>query len=122
MLRGRSTKVTLTVPEGEILQFSELAIPGPRPKIIAAGYGQNPYNVTKKDYYHSTRWVSDVAVAQKWLDSTGGVPAASAVFGNPDTYSDCPKELKLQVLMPNGRVIACCTCEGGTITLNDLVQ
>jgi hypothetical protein len=38
MLRGRSTTVTLSVPEGEILQFSELTIPGPRPKIIAARF------------------------------------------------------------------------------------
>jgi hypothetical protein len=84
MLRGQSTKVTLTVPEGEILQFSELTIPGPRPKIIAAGFGQTPFRVKKNDRSHSTCWVSDVAVAQKWFDSTGGVPATSAVFGNPD--------------------------------------
>jgi hypothetical protein len=120
MLRGRSTKVTLTVPEGEIFQFNELTIPGPRPKIIAAGYGQTPYNVTKKDYLNSTCWVSDVAVAQKWLDSTGGVPATSAVFGNPDIDSDCSKELQLRVLMPDGKVIARWYREGDTFTLNDV--
>jgi hypothetical protein len=105
-LRGQSTTVTLSVPEGEILQFSELTIPGPRPKIIAAGFGQTPFCVQKKDRDHSTCWVSDVAAAQKWFDSTGGVPATSAVFGDPDVYCKESKILKLQVLMPDGRVIA----------------
>jgi hypothetical protein len=52
-LRGQSTKVTLSVPEGEILQFSELTIPGPRPKIIAAGYGQTPFCEEKDNYDHA---------------------------------------------------------------------
>jgi hypothetical protein len=105
-LRGQSATVTLSVPEGEILQFSELTIPGPRPKIIAAGFGQTPFCVLKKDRDHSTCWVSDVAAAQKWFDSTGGVPATSAVSGDPDIYCEESKILKLQVLMPDGRVIA----------------
>jgi hypothetical protein len=105
------------VPEGEILQFSELTIPGPRPKIIAAGFGQTPFCVKKNGYSHSTCWVSDVAAAQKWLDSTGGVPATSVVFGNPDIDSEESKALKLQVLMPNGWVIASSTYEGNTCRL-----
>jgi hypothetical protein len=116
-LPGQPTKVTLSVPEGEILQFSELTIPGPRPKIIAAGFGQTPFCVKKNGYSHSTCWVSDVAAAQKWLDSTGGVPATSVVFGNPDINSEESKALKLQVLMPNGWVIASSTYEGNTCRL-----
>jgi hypothetical protein len=114
MLRGQSTKVTLSVPEGEILQFNELTIPGPRPKIIAARFGQIPLRVKKTDHSHSNCWVSDVAVAQKWFDSTGGVPATSAVFGNPHIHC---KILKLQVLMPDGWVIASSTCEGETLEI-----
>jgi hypothetical protein len=114
-LRGQSTKVTLSVPEGEILQFSELTIPGPRPKIIAAGFGQTPFHVKKRGHSHSTCWVSDVAAAQKWFDSTGGVPATSAAFGNPDIYCESSKVLALQFLMPDGWVIADWTSEGDTL-------
>jgi hypothetical protein len=56
-------------------------------------------------------------MAQKWFDSTGGVPATSAVFGNPDIYSEKSKILKLQVLMPNGWVIAASTREGDTLAV-----
>jgi hypothetical protein len=118
MLRGQSTKVTLTVPEGETIQFSELTIPGPRPKIIAAGFGQTPFCVKKNGYYHSDCWVSDVAVAQKWLDSTGGVPATCAVFGNPDVDCSGLKILKLQVMMPDGQVIASSKYDGNTFKLS----
>jgi hypothetical protein len=117
MLPGQSTKVTLSVPEGEILQFSELTVPGPRPKIVAAGYGENPFCVTQDGCYRRVCWVGDVAVAQKWFDSTGGVPATSVVFGNPDIYSEGSKILKLQVLMPDGRVIAESRREGYTFKL-----
>jgi hypothetical protein len=121
MLPGKSTKVTLTVPEGEVLQFSELTIPGPRPKIIAAGFGQTPFRV-QNGIYDRVCWVSDVAVAQKWFDSTGGVPATSAVFGNPDICCDTLKTLRLQVLMPDGRMIAGSTHEGNTFKLNHVVR
>jgi hypothetical protein len=73
--------------------------------------------VKKKDRDHSDCWVSDVAVAQKWFDSTGGVPATSVVSGNPDIYCERSKILKLQVLMPDGWVIAASTREGGTLAV-----
>jgi hypothetical protein len=121
-LRGQSTKVTLTASEGEILQFSELTIPGPRPKIIAARFGRTPFWSARTGRYHSDCWVSDVAVAQKWFDSTGGVPATSAVFGDPDINGDKWKILKLQVLMPDGRVITGSTYEGDTFELNQVLD